>query len=136
MKILQYLKGFLVVALLGIFVAANWAPHTPDEDIKPVRVVAFDLKSDQDVQPVAQIEKALSKRHGITAVSLNASAKLLGLTYHEDEASMAQIQGYLAEAGLKNAQLHRFAESKSACPIPHTQILAVWQSFFQFLRIR
>lgn len=120
--------GVVSLTLFGaLIVYANWETPPMHARVKPVKFVIYEVSGIPDSLSARQLENTLARTPGVSAAVINHRAKLMSLSFHEDEVSEQTLRHIATDQDtyqLSTPEYGNVEASGPQCPIPMSYILA------------
>ncbi|MFN0030675.1 MAG: hypothetical protein ACKVOR_00800 [Flavobacteriales bacterium] len=130
------MKRILLYSLSAVFIAivayANLRHVNPSVSLEPVDVCTLAVTNMETTEP--EILRAwLRQNKNVSAVSINADASLVGITYHYNKLAETELIELASMNGALKVSKKTLPKSeKAACPIHGAMTL--WERTLNFLR--
>ncbi|MCU0470559.1 MAG: heavy-metal-associated domain-containing protein [Arcicella sp.] len=115
------ITGFTLLGLFAAFVVyANWEepPLSDRLNLKPIELVVFTLNREISSQDSLMISNQLTENKGVTASTVNPSAKTVSVTYHADETTEKALKQSVESSDFQAQKVDFTAFQGPQCPVP------------------
>lgn len=93
--------------------------------VKPVRLVVYELGGLSDSLSARQLEQVLARTGGVSAAVVNHHAKLMSLSFYEDQISESALRRLASQQGQYQVRIPNYGAIEASgpqCPVPMSYI--------------
>lgn len=126
LKVIKISSVICLTLFATLLVYANWETPPMHARVKPVRLVVYQIAGMADSLAAKRLESQLSTTTGVSAAVVNYDAKIMSLSFHEDEVSeseLREIAGFNGKYQLSIPNYESVESSGPQCPVPMEYIL-------------